>query len=167
MDLFDERLRELQNTADTWFGACGGSKESAAMVETAFLMAAADGQISAVEQQQLVATIASVTGDHFGMERLTGLVEQLLEVLQLDGWEARVANVARALRTTVSRRNAYRLAAGVSFIDHQIHQDEMQLFGMLAEAFAIPPEEASAILAEVRDMIFGPQEEPILLGRRR
>jgi tellurite resistance protein len=161
------RLSRLQESVDTWFGACGANEEAAAMVETAFLMAAADGEINTAEYEQLVGTIVIVTGDRVGSDRVRVVMSQLLEVLQIDGWEARVESVGRAIRSPEARRNAYRLAAGVSFVDGHIHPDEMNLFALLAEAFEIPIDEASQILREVRDMLYGSSrataDEPVIL----
>ena len=128
------------------------------MIETAFLMAAADGNLSEIEREQLVATIEHITDKQIPREKLDETVDQLLEALSTDGWEARIAAVASSLSDSVARRNAYRLAAGISFIDGEVQAEEAQLFTLLARAFDIPEREAEGILVEVRDELF-PQAE--------
>lgn len=124
------------------------------MIETAFLMAAADGTLSDIERDQLIATMEYITDKKITREKLDETIDQLLEALSTDGWEARINAVASSLSDTLARRNAYRLAAGVSFIDGEVQAEEAQLFTLLARAFEIPETEAEAILVEVRDELF-------------
>jgi uncharacterized tellurite resistance protein B-like protein len=149
-----ENLDRLKASASAWFGSADPSLGTGAMIETAFLMAAADGTLSDIEREQLVATIEYITDKSIPRERLDETIEQLLESLSVDGWEARINAVASSLSDGLARRNAYRLAAGVSFIDGEVQVEEAQLFTLLARAFEIPESEAEAILVEVRDELF-------------
>lgn len=151
----DARMRRLRNSAETWLSNDDPSLAGGAMIETAFLMAAADGQLSESEYQQLCATIGYVTAGQVATDQIESMVAQLVEALQTDGWEGRITAVAQNLGDPTTRRNAYRLAAGVSFIDGEVQESEARLFALLAEAFEIPADEASKILAEVRDELFG------------
>lgn len=160
------RLARLRAGVDTWFGAHGADERQAAMVETAFLMAAADGKIQPAEYEELVGTIARVTGDRLGLDRIRIIASHLTELLSLEGWEARVVAVAQALDTMAARRSAYMLAAGVSFIDGEVQAEEVQLFGMLADGFGIPIPEAEVLLRDVHRSIFdtGPElTDPVLM----
>lgn len=153
--LSQDRLDRLKDSADSWFSNDEATQASGALVETAFLMAAADGELSQAEYEQLVATIEYITNKRFAGDQLRSMIAQLTEALQSDGWQSRIDAVGAALTDPVTRRNAYRLAAGVSFIDGEVQPDEERLFGLLAEAFEITSEEASQILVEVRDELFG------------
>ena len=153
-----ENLDRLKESAAGWFGSSDPTVGTGAMIETAFLMAAADGNLSEIEREQLVATIEHITDKQIPREKLDETVDQLLEALSTDGWEARIAAVASSLSDSVARRNAYRLAAGISFIDGEVQAEEAQLFTLLARAFDIPEREAEGILVEVRDELF-PQAE--------
>lgn len=154
-DETQQRLERLKDSADTWFNSEDPTQSHGGLIESAFLMAAADGELSQSEYEQLVATIEYLTSKRFAGDQLRGLIAQLTESLQNDGWQARIDAVAATLTDPIARRNAYRLAAGVSFIDGEVQPDEERLFGLLAEAFAIPTDEASQILVEVRDELFG------------
>lgn len=148
------RLRRLRDSAEMWLGTADPALLSGAMIETAFLMAAADGELSDLEMAHLATTVEALTGDQVGSVPLEVMLAQLLESLQSDGWSARIEAVARSMPNPLDRRNAYRLAAGVSFVDGVVQQAEVQLFGLLAEAFGIPTDEASHLLEEVRNQLF-------------
>lgn len=113
-------------------------------------MAAADGELSPVEFDQLASVLEYVNPGESAEEGVQTRIEALAEALRTDGWEKRIADVAGAITDAEVRRNAYRMAAGVSFIDGEIQGDEERLFGLLAEAFEIPSDEASKLLHEVR-----------------
>ncbi|MBL8679190.1 MAG: tellurite resistance TerB family protein [Myxococcales bacterium] len=149
-----ENLDRLKASASAWFGDVDPSLGTGAMIETAFLMAAADGTLSDIEREQLVATMEYITDKKIARDKLDETIDQLLEALSADGWEARINAVASSLSDSIARRNAYRLAAGVSFIDGEVQAEEAQLFTLLARAFEIPETEAEAILVEVRDELF-------------
>lgn len=155
----EQRLEKLRSSAETWIGSQDPALTMGGMIETAFLMAAADGELSEIEHEQLVATIEQVAGEAYDVARIRATLDQLLESLEADGWETRIAAVAQSLTDPDARRNAYRLAAGVSFVDGEVQESEERLFGLLAQAFEIPPKEAEWILTEVRDEIFGTEGE--------
>lgn len=155
----NERLERLKSVSEGMFGESADEKETGALIETAFLMAAADGELSNIEFDQLVATIEYVAGAQYTQDQLRTMINQLVDTLGSDGWEKRIAAVKADLTNTTARRNAYRLAAGVSFIDGEVQENEARLFGILAEAFEIANDEASALLTEVRDELFGRPDE--------
>jgi uncharacterized tellurite resistance protein B-like protein len=155
----EQRLEKLRNSAEGWVNAQDPGLALGGMIETAFLMAAADGELSGIEQEQLVATIEYIAGERYETDRIRAMLDQLLESLQADGWETRIAAVAGSLTDPEARRNAYRLAAGVSFVDGEVQESEERLFGLLAQAFEIPEKEAEWILTEVRDELFGAPAE--------
>jgi hypothetical protein len=166
------RLDRLRDTVEDWVRNLDTVIEMHAMIEVAVLMAVADGDVSAPEYEQLAATIEFATNQHVGPGRVRSMLQRFTESLRLDGWEKRIAQVASSIAAAPARRVAYRLAAGVSFVDGWVQEDEARLFGLLAQAFNIPFSEASEILTDVRDSLFGsdePTQTVILLepSRRR
>lgn len=151
----DERLDRLRSAADTWLEPEDPEQQTDALIETAVLMAAADGEIAEPELQHLVTTVWYTTSTQADEAHVRAMVAELMRRLHEDGWEARIASVAFRLRDPELRRNAYRLAAGVSFVDGEVQPDEERLFALLARAFEIPTDEASRLLTEVRDALFG------------
>ncbi len=161
-----DRIERLRQNVDTWFGAHGADDRQAAMIETAFLMAAADGSIQPTEYDQLVTTLARVTGNRLGAQRLRIITGHLAELLAAEGWHGRVAAVTRALGTMDARRAAFQLAAGVSYVDGEVQQEEVRLFEIFAEHFGIPFPEAEVLLREVHQSLFGTSDEltdPVLM----
>ncbi|MEI8255538.1 MAG: TerB family tellurite resistance protein [Deltaproteobacteria bacterium] len=159
------RIERLRMNVDTWFGAHGADDRQAAMIETAFLMAAADGNIQPAEHDQLIATLTRVTGSRLDARRLRIITGHLAELLATEGWIGRVAAVTRALDSIEDRRAAFQLAAGVSYVDGEVQQEEVRLFEIFAEHFGIPLPEAE-VLRDVHRSLFGSSEEvtdPVLM----
>jgi hypothetical protein len=160
------RVDRLRDTVEIWIEGLGTAVEMNALIEVAFLMAAADGEISVPEYEQLVTTIEHATSKRLPPGRVRSLITRLTDSLKIDGWEKRLAAIAESISSPGSRRVAYRLAAGVSFIDGWVQDDEARLFGLLAESFEIPLDEASSILTSVRDELYGSDSEltnPVIL----
>jgi hypothetical protein len=156
----ERRLNKLRQYGPEWFRPGQDDLTTGAMIETAFLMAAADGEFGEDEQGEVNEALLLLTGGQLTMEQIDQVIDQLLEALRRDGWEQRIAAVAESLPDPTMRRSAYRLAAGISFVDGQIQEEEAKLFGLLGEAFGIGTDEASLMLVEVRDVMFrGNSEE--------
>ena len=149
-------LAHIGDAAAAYFGSAADDRERAAILECAFLMAAADGDLGEAERLGLVEAVFVLSRGQMPEEHIAAALDAFVQVLAQDGWEARIATVADHLRNPGTRRNAFRLAACVSFIDGEVQEPEERLFGMLAEAFGIGADEATAILAEMRDAMFGP-----------
>ncbi|MBO6934409.1 MAG: hypothetical protein JJ863_05525 [Deltaproteobacteria bacterium] len=131
-------------------------EESEAIVEIMFLMAAVDGHISDAEIQQLRASIQAIED----MGAIDGVaVEPMLESftrgLDTEGWSQRLNDAAARVRAPDARSFAFRLAAGVAFVDDFVAHAEAAAIDSLAAAFEIPKDEAQAILRDVHDTLFG------------
>lgn len=148
------RLSKLQEITRNWLDDPTEDAETAGLVETAFLMAAADGHFGNAEQDEFAETLQFVSAGKLTLEQVDGVLDELIEALRRDGWDKRIEAVTAKLTTPESRRNAYRLAAGISFIDGEVQDDEARLFGILGQAFDISTDEASKLLANVRDLLF-------------
>jgi hypothetical protein len=141
--------------------------EFAATVEAMFLMAAVDGDVSEQELSQLAASVdafASIadgegtrdgTGSHT-TERLEAgqLLVTMNELLEREGWNARLASVAERLREPEARTFAFRLAVGVAFVDDHVAHAEAAALEALASALHIGADESQEILYDVRDSLF-------------
>jgi tellurite resistance protein len=151
------RLEKLREYTHRWLDDPSEDRETAALVEAAFLMAAADGRFGNAEQDEFAEALQFLSAGKLTLEQIDGILDELIDALRTDGWDARIASVASQLASPESRRNAYRMAAGISFSDGTIQDEEQRLFGLLADAFEIPTDEASTILREVRDLLY-PEE---------
>lgn len=134
----------------------GRADEFEAMVEAMFLMAAVDGDLSKQELGQLAASV-----DAFGaFETRTAppdtgkLLAAMNAKLAADGWNKRLAAVADRLRGREARAFAYRLAAGVAFVDDHVAHSEAAALEAFASAFALSADETQEILYDVRETLF-------------
>lgn len=130
--------------------------ELEATLEAMFLMAAVDGSVQREELEQLSASFQAIVD----MFHVKGLDLQLLldsfnEKLARDGWRARLDAVARRIPSADARSFAFRLAAGVAFVDDHVAHAEAAAIEALAGAFGLPREETQEILSEVHDELFG------------
>ena len=122
--------------------------EFEATVEAMFLMAAVDGDLSPEELAQLAASVDAFSSlDATSPKRVdTGkLLVALNEKLEADGWNRRLAAVAERLRDRESRAFAYRLAAGVAFVDDHVAHAEAAALEAFASAFALSADESQCV----------------------
>jgi uncharacterized tellurite resistance protein B-like protein len=125
----------------------------AALLEAAFLVAAADGELSAVEGEQLAAAMIDLTEGQIPDEEIEALIDAFLEALHEEGFEARIKSVAQSLDSPELRRAAFALAAGIACVDGKILAEEVEIFEALAKAFEIPTGEIDSILKQVADQL--------------
>jgi hypothetical protein len=78
----------------------------------------------------------------------------LNQKLAADGWNKRLAAVAARLRDREARAFAYRLAAGVAFVDDHVAHSEAAALEAFASAFALSAGDAQEILYDVRETLF-------------
>ncbi len=130
--------------------------EFEATVEAMFLMAAVDGEVAADELEHLAASIQAISD----MQAVEGLEFQptliaLSEKLAQDGWKARIDSVAERILTAEAKEFAFRLAAGVAFVDDHVAHAEAAAIDALAAAFELDAEASQAILRDVVETLFG------------
>ncbi|MCA9634336.1 MAG: tellurite resistance TerB family protein [Myxococcales bacterium] len=132
------------------------ANEFEATLELMFLMAAVDGEISDEELEQLAGSIQAVADMHAvdGLE-LGSKLNQLNESLEQEGWSARMHDAARRIQTPDGRTFAFRLAAGVAFVDDHVAHAEAAAIDSLASALELDADESQSLLREVVDTLFG------------
>lgn len=122
------------------------------LLEVAFLVAAADGELSEPEIQHLSGNLQSWLGAELAPAFLIELFEHLAKQLAMDGATARLAAAAAALDDE-SRRVAYKLACVTALCDLEVHDDELGFLGQIAGAFGIPLEEAQSTFDELDELV--------------
>jgi hypothetical protein len=131
--------------------------EFEATVEAMFLMAAVDGDLSKEELAQLAASVdafsATGGGRSTGQLDVGPLLVTLNTKLGSEGWNKRLASVAKRLRDPESRAFAFRLAAGVAFVDDVVAHAEAAALEALASALQISAEESQEIMYDVRESL--------------
>ncbi len=145
-----ERRRILGTTLPPTLAA--DTKRLHTLVEVAFLAAAADGELAEAEIELLVANLESWLGGALDPGVLVGLFDHLTTQLANDGAAARLVAAAANLDAD-GRRVAYKLACITSLCDLEVHDDELGFLGTIADAFAIPADEAQATFDELDDVV--------------
>lgn len=132
------------------------AEEFRATIEAMFLMAAVDGEISPEETDQLAASIQAIVDMHtMGELKLDEVLEELNAKLARDGWAARLEAVAERIRSEEGKAFAFRLAAGVAFVDDHVAHAEAAAIDAFAAKLGLDSEESNAILREVQEELFG------------
>jgi tellurite resistance protein len=129
--------------------------EFEATIEAMFLMAAVDGEITPAEMGQLTASVEAIM-DLAGKRVDTNkLLAELNTRLGKEGWKARLDAVATHVKSPEARSFAFRLAAGVAFVDNHVAHAEAAGIAALAGALDLTPEESQEILNDVQETLFG------------
>jgi tellurite resistance protein len=123
------------------------------VLEAMFLMAAADGEVSADEIERFADSLGSIVpgASEADVERMLGEMSGLLED---EGWDRRARAVASALKGRPGAELAFRLATAVAFVDDSVHDAESSALDEMAMAMGITHERANQIMVEVHDELF-------------
>lgn len=123
-----------------------------AMLEVAFLAAAADGEINDAEADNLGATLGGWLGTELSEDAVESLIDGFITRLEAEGRDARLAAVAAVL-DPASRRAAYTLACVVVLCDLELHDHELDVLGAIATGLELEQDEAQARFEEVQDHV--------------
>ena len=129
--------------------------EFLAIVEIMFLMAAVDGDVAQDEVDRLAASIQAIGDMHVAQMNVQATLDQLNEVLAAEGWHKRLEAVAARLRSDESRAFAFRMAAGVAFVDDHVAHAEAAAIDALAAKLGLSSDDTNEILREVQEELFG------------
>jgi uncharacterized tellurite resistance protein B-like protein len=122
-----------------------GEREVAALVETMFLAAEADGDVDSAELVELASSIERVTNGAVSQEKARALVEAAKAALGASDRAARLLQVKAAL-TPPQRRHALLLAIQVTAADGRIRTAERELILETAEALEIDGDTAADLV---------------------
>jgi len=123
-----------------------------AMLEVAFLAAAADGEINDAEADNLGATLSGWLGTELSEETVEHVIERFIASYDADGREARLAAIAGVL-DDASRRLAYTLACLVVLCDLELHDHELDVLGVIATGLELTQDEAQATFEAIQDHV--------------
>lgn len=125
----------------------------AGIVEAGFLMAAADGKIVDEEVALLAGLIHSFSEGAASEEQIVQLINACDEALTNDGYDARVAAVAKNLPNHETKHQALLVAAMVLAADDEFDEEnEGGVYVALAKALGIHQDEALQVLQEAQAM---------------
>lgn len=151
-----ERARALLTTKQSENTPTGDSESErflSVLVESAYLIAAADGVVSPTERQTLAETIAHVLGDELPPGELVAMIDAFAEALAHDGRPQRLVAMAHALPDAASRREALSFAALIALCDRELVAEEREALDLLGASFGLDQHAIRATLNEVADSL--------------
>ena len=123
-----------------------------ALIEVAYLTASADDHLSEIEIDHLVAHLHAWLQKELEPAFLVELFSHLGKQLAEEGYQARLQAVAKQLDEP-SRKVAYKLACVTALCDNEVHDDELEFLGGIADAFGIPASEAQETFDALDDAL--------------
>jgi tellurite resistance protein len=119
------------------------------VIGTAFLVAAADGSLAAIERATLIRTMNEIVGLTLDEAAWSEFLHEANSALAKYGYAASIADLAQHEAAPARRRAAFIVAAAVACSDGVLTNEEAAVFESLAGAYALPPETAQAIVEQI------------------
>lgn len=135
------RKKSDSSSADEFFSG---------LVEGAFLLAAADGDLSEDEEMTLSETLRDVTGNMYEPEEFMEMLHSFEEALREDGREVRLKTLAGSLPDEAARRAVLSFAVLVALCDHHLADSEQTLLLAMGSAFGFQQDAVEAVINEAR-----------------
>lgn len=127
--------------------AANNSSQVEALVETIYLVAAADGHFSSSECEELSAHVAALTSGRFNageIETMRGRAQERAG----EGIDARAQAIAECLTDMDLRRSALLAASSAAWKDGGVGQKEGLALQTFARAFGVPIHDLHKIMSE-------------------
>lgn len=138
--------KRQESSADDFFSA---------LIEGAFLLGAADGELSEEEVTTLGETIAYVTGEAMDPDDFVEMIDAFAEALSESTLVERAKAIATAVPDVAARREVLTFAVTIALCDDDFADTERAAVASLAEAFGLGKAEADKVLAEVEQALAG------------
>ena len=120
------------------------------LAETMFLMMAADGKLSPIEQEAVRGGIRGLTDDVLRTGTIAVMMENYQRRLEAEGRDERLRQIAEAISEEPSEaESAFALAAAVALADDDVAEEENSFINQLAGWFGITAERSAAILDQL------------------
>jgi tellurite resistance protein len=119
-----------------------------ALVESAFLVANADGEFDAAEREVFGHVVLAACGGTVAERQIHALIADLEDLLHEDGFDQRVRMVARAVARPDQAREVLRVAALLAHASGGVSAAELGLIEKLAGELGLGPETVTEALGE-------------------
>lgn len=126
-----------------------------AIVESAFLVANADGHFDDVERQAFTQVVREASGKRVSERQIAAIVLDLTQQLQDDGLERRCKQLRSIITKHVHRREALLVATFLAEVSAGVSESERRVLEVLAQAFELPSTMVDEALTEVRKSLAG------------
>ncbi|HEY3236134.1 MAG TPA: tellurite resistance TerB family protein [Polyangiaceae bacterium] len=126
-----------------------------AVVESAFLVASADGDFDESEQSAFRHVVISACGGAVMEQQLTALLADLEDQLQEDGLDRRVLMLGRTINKPEHAREVLRVAALLAQVSGGVSDSERQVLEKLRASFGLNGDAVDRTLEEVKKALTG------------
>ncbi len=126
-----------------------------ALVESAFLVAHVDGEFDAAEREVFRHVVLAACGGRVAERQLEGLMADLEDLLDEDGYDQRVSRVARAVSDSDQAREVLRVSALLAQASGGVNAAEQALLEKIARALRLGPETLNEALREAERCFTG------------
>lgn len=145
-----EQAQKAQHEADQAAANEAQATEFGAFVETAYLIAAADGNVSDNEAQRLAHGISQLTQGRITDQQIQDHMQAAASRLQNEGRDGRIQSVASVISDPGLRRATLLAGCGVAWLDRGVGEKEGLTLQALARAFDIPINELHQLMAQAK-----------------
>jgi hypothetical protein len=131
---------ERASSADAFFSG---------LVEGAFLLGAADGDLSPDEASTLGETVSYLTGEVVDPAEFMAMIDDFADALSNEGLDTRIMALASAVPDAPARKEILSFAVLVALCDRDLAKAERDTLDRLATAFKIPRHEVDELIKTV------------------
>jgi tellurite resistance protein len=121
-----------------------------AIVESAFLVANADGTFDEEERNAFAKVVFEASGYRVTARQIEAIVKDLATQLEEDGFEKRVTVLGQSIKKYVHRREALLIAALLAWVSAGVSPVERRALEKIAVVFELPESMVDEVLGEVR-----------------
>jgi tellurite resistance protein len=126
-----------------------------AMVESAYLVAHADGEFDAKERSVFEHVVVTACQGKVGEGQIHALLEDLGDLLGEDGLDKRIDMLARTVRKPEHQQEVLRVAALLAEVSGGVSDVERAVLEKLESAFGLGAAALERALAEARSVVAG------------
>lgn len=120
-----------------------------AIVEAAFLVATADGELDGTERNAFEQVVTQACGGAVREEQIRGLLADLASQLAEDGLARRIEMVGRTIAKGAHQREVLRIAGLLAYISGGVSEVERRVLEKIAAAFKLDPDSVDTELRRV------------------
>jgi tellurite resistance protein len=124
-----------------------------AIVEGAYLVAAADGVVDLEEKHVFERVVTAACGGVVLERQITELVGELAALLERDGMDKRIAEVGSQVHKKDHGREVLRIAALLAVASNDVSDIELDVLRKLAKSFDLEADDVDTALADVRALL--------------
>jgi tellurite resistance protein len=124
-----------------------------AIVESAYLVANADGDFDDAEQAAFTHVVVAACNGVVAERQLSALLSDLSDLLAEDGMDKRIEMVARTISKPEHARDVLRVAALIACVSGGVSTQEQNCLARLAERFALSEDAVDAAVGEARSVL--------------